>query len=126
MQSLNIEAQKKSPKVICEPYSGVISMQGRFSLENPGKFFEPILNWVEEYGKNPRPETTFRMQMEYFNSSSSKLMMKAFRILEKIHKENKSKVTIEWYYDEMDGSMQEAGEDFDSMLEISFDYLPYD
>ena len=126
MESLNIEGGKKNPEVAFEPYSGVFVMTGKSSLENPTKFYDPIVAWLEEYGNKPNPKTTFRMRLEYFNSSSSKLMMKIFRTLENMHKESKTKCTIEWYYDEMDGSMLEAGEDFESMLKIEFKYIPHD
>ena len=126
MESLNIEGGKKNPEVSFEPYSGVLVMIGKSSLENPTKFFDPIVEWLEEYGNKPSPITTFRMQLEYFNSSSSKLMMKIFRTLEKMHKDTKTQCIIEWYYDEMDGSMLEAGEDFESMLKMDFKYISHE
>ena len=125
MESLRIEGSKKSPEIIFEPYSGVMVMNGRSSLENPTKFFAPVLDWAEKYTIEPTKQTTFRMQMEYFNSSSSKVLMKIFRIMESMHKGGKSNFTIEWYYDELDGSMLEAGEDFQSMLKVNFKYMPH-
>ena len=126
MESLNIEGGKKNPQVAFEPYSGVMVMSGKSSLENPAKFYDPIVEWLGEYGKQPSPKTIFRMKLEYFNSSSSKLMMKIFRTLESMHKGEKTQCTIEWYYDEMDGSMLEAGEDFESMLKMDFEYIPHE
>ena len=123
MESLKIEGSKKSPDIVFEPYSGVLIVGGRSSIENPTKFFTPVLDWAEEYSIKPGPKTTFRMQMEYFNSSSSKFLMKIFRVLEAIQKEGKSEVVIEWYYEELDGSMLESGEDFDSMLKLNFEYM---
>ena len=125
MESLRIEGDKKSPKIIFEPYSGVMVMKGRSSLENPTKFFAPVLEWAEKYTIEPSKQTIFRMQMEYFNSSSSKVLMKIFRIMEAMHKGGKSNFTIEWFYEELDGSMLEAGEDFQSMLKGNFKYMPH-
>ena len=126
MESLNIVGGKKNAEVAFEPYSGVLVMKGRSSLENPTKFFDPVLEWLAQYGEKPSSKTIFRMQLEYFNSSSSKLMMKIFRSIESMQKSGKTQCTIEWYYDEMDGSMLEAGEDYESMLSVDFNYIPHD
>lgn len=123
MQSLNIKADKKSPSVVFEPYSGLMVIKGKSSLENPERFYEALIKWTEKYAADPAIETTFRMEMEYFNSSSAKSMMKMFRILENIAKSPKKRVSIQWCHDGQDYSMKESGEDFQSMLEIPFEFV---
>ena len=123
MKSLNIKGDKKSPTVIFEPFSGMLLLKGKSSLENPGKFYEPLLRWIENYAEDPAVKTTFRIEMDYFNSSSAKHMMKIFKILEEIDKMPKKDVVVEWCHDDHDHSMQESGEDFQSMLKLKFNFI---
>ncbi|HAW51194.1 MAG TPA: nuclear pore complex subunit [Flavobacteriales bacterium] len=123
MENLHIAAEKKSPSVDFELYSGLLRIGGNSSLENPGKFYDNLINWLESYTLKPAVKTTFKMEMEYFNSSSSKHLMRALRIMERIQQSGKSDVLVEWYHNEHDGSMFEAGEDFASMLKVPFTYI---
>lgn len=123
MESLNIKGDKKSPDIAFEPYSGLLVMKGKSNLENPGKFYDRILDWINTYSKQSAIKTTFRMEMEYFNSSSAKYLIKIFRLLEEINKGGKKKVSVEWCFEGNDQSMQESGEDFNSMLKLEFKYI---
>ncbi len=59
--------------------------------------------------------------MEYFNTSSSKCILDVFKKLENVFKKNNEEgVTINWYYEEDDEDMLEAGEDYQSILKIPF------
>ena len=122
MENLHIPAEKKSPNVEFELYSGLLKIGGNSNLENPSKFYDQVINWLESYSLKPAVKTTFKMEMEYFNSSSSKHLMRALRILEKIQLSGKSDVLVEWTHHEHDGSMLEAGEDYASMLKMPFSY----
>ena len=123
MISLNVKGDKKSPGIIFEPYSGLLVISGKSSLENPGKFFEPVLKWIEKYVKDAAIKTTFRMEMDYFNSSTAKYLMKIFRILEELNADAKNELIIEWCHDDLDHSMQESGEDYQSMLKLTFRFV---
>lgn len=126
MISLKINGSKKSPNILFEPFSGEFSIKGRSNLENPSKFYESVLRWLNKYVANPAMKTTVNVELEYFNSASSKLLMKSFRILESIHGKDHRKVAINWWYHSSDGSMKEAGEDFKSMLKLNFQFKDLD
>ena len=123
MENLHIQAERKKPAVEFEKYSGSLQISGQSSIENPGKFYETVIDWLEKYIKEPAVETTFKMKMDYFNSSSAKHLMKIFRVLERAHVDGKTNVLIEWHHNEHDGSMLEAGEDYASMLKVPFTYM---
>ncbi|MEQ8324700.1 MAG: DUF1987 domain-containing protein [Vicingaceae bacterium] len=123
MENLHIHAEKKKPGIAFEKYSGSLKITGNSSIENPDKFYEEVVNWLDEYTIQPAKETVFSMQMEYFNSSSAKHLMRLFRVLERAHADNKTKVLIKWYHNEHDGSMLEAGEDYASMLKVPFTFI---
>ena len=123
MSVVNIQGDKKNPTIQFDSEKGHLNIEGRSNLENPARYYRPVIDALEDYFHNPQPETHARFAMEYFNSSSSKMIMKTFRLLEKLQIEGKSNVHVEWCYDEGDGSMLEAGEDYMSMLKMDFEMI---
>jgi hypothetical protein len=110
MENIHIEASKYTPEMILDSKNSAITLIGKSYPENTFEFYQPLLAWVEEFFQNPKPTLTIKMEIIYFNSSSSKLFFDFFDLLEE-HQE-KTKLTIEWIYDEENESALEAGEDF--------------
>ena len=123
MKSLIIEGTPKTPYIKFDPETGVLEMKGRSIPENAIEFYKPLVDWLDEYAKNPKPETIVHIQLEYFNTSSSKCILDIFKKLEAINKRGSSKVIIKWYYEVDDEDMQEAGEDYQSILKIPFEMI---
>ena len=119
MEPLIIEGTPKTPSVKFNGESGVIEIKGRSIPENSIEFYKPLVDWLEEYAKNPGKQTKVNMHLEYFNTSSSKCILDVFKKLETIHK-NKNEVVINWYYEEDDEDMLEAGEDYESIIRVPF------
>jgi hypothetical protein len=119
MESLSIEGTNKTPNVYLDPKSGVIEIKGRSIPENSIEFYRPIVEWLDEYAKNPNKKTTVNVQLEYFNTSSSKCILDIFKKLESL-KKARNEVVINWYYEEDDEDMLESGEDYESIIRVPF------
>ncbi|MEF8809977.1 MAG: DUF1987 domain-containing protein [Bacteroidales bacterium] len=119
MESLSIEGTNKTPSVKLDPVSGVIEIKGRSIPENSIEFYRPIVEWLDEYAKNPNKKTRVNVQLEYFNTSSSKCILDIFKKLESL-KKSRNEVIINWYYEEDDEDMLESGEDYESIIRIPF------
>ncbi|MGM0531420.1 MAG: DUF1987 domain-containing protein [Bacteroidota bacterium] len=119
MESLSIEGTNKTPNVKLDPVSGVIEIKGRSIPENSIEFYRPIVEWLDEYAKNPNKKTTVNVQLEYFNTSSSKCILDIFKKLESL-KKSRNEVVINWYYEEDDEDMLESGEDYESIIRVPF------
>ena len=120
MDQLIREGTPKTPFVNFDADRGLIELLGRSIPEDPPGYYRPLLHWIEEYGKEPREATTVNVRMEYFNTSSSKSIFDLFRMLEVISESGKSEVTVNWYFEEDDDDMREAGEDYESMIGVPF------
>lgn len=59
------------------------------------------------------------MQLEYFNTSSSKCILDVFKRLEPIRSAG-NEVTVLWHYEADDEDMLEAGEDYSGIINIPF------
>ena len=114
MELINIDGTPKTPTVNMNPQTGVVEIKGRSIPENSIEFYKPIVDWLEEYAKGPAAKTVVNVQLEYFNTSSSKCILDVFKKLEVLKKDQQD-VIINWYYEEDDEDMLEAGEDYESI-----------
>ena len=119
MESISIEGSAKTPTVKFDPESGVLEIKGRSIPENSIEFYKPMVDWLDEYASQAQKNTVVNIQLEYFNTSSSKCILDVFKKLEAINK-GKSDVLINWYYEEDDEDMLEAGEDYESIIRVPF------
>ena len=119
MEPIIIEGTPKTPTVEFNADEGRIEIKGRSIPENSVEFYNPLIAWLEEYRKNPKEETVVNIQLEYFNTSSSKCILDVFKKLESLAKDG-HKITVNWYYEEDDEDMLEAGEDYQSIIKLPF------
>ncbi|HEY4799985.1 MAG TPA: DUF1987 domain-containing protein [Bacteroidia bacterium] len=119
MEKINIESTPKTPSVNFDFEKGVLEIKGRSIPENSIEFYKPIVESLEKYGSSPGPATTVNIQLEYFNTSSSKCILDVFKKLESIHK-NGNQLVINWYYEQDDEDMLEAGEDYQAIINVPF------
>lgn len=121
MNELRIPATKNSPEVLLSP-EGVIRIKGRSTPENMFDFFKPVEDWVNEYIKFPADVTCIDMNLEYFNSATTKLLIQLFQKLSRVQLNNK-KFIVNWYYEDGDEDILERGEYISSVLNIPFNFI---
>lgn len=120
MEDLFVEATKKTPEIRAVK-KGLIQIAGRSIPEDPMKFYEPLTRWIEEYGKNPAPQTEVCVQLEYFNSGTSKILITLLRQL--VELKSRSEVKIKWCYESGDDDIYERGDYFSALLETEFEFV---
>lgn len=121
MKELIIEPTPESIGVSLK--SGLLEFSGRSIPEDPMKLFNPILDWTEEYSKNPAPSTQINLKFEYINTSSSKFILNILEILNKAYDANTDNMSITWSYEIGDDDMYELGKFIESMIEIPMSYI---
>jgi hypothetical protein len=124
MKELTIKKTSNTPGVAFNPETGIMKIEGRSIPENPGDFFDPLIEWLEEYFQQPAEVTKFEMSLEYVNSGSSKYLLGIFRIIKKRHDEGKLCV-ISWYYEEDDEAIFSLGEHYRNTIKIPFNLIEY-
>lgn len=124
MDTLIIEREPNTLKVILDREKKIFLFEGRSLPENTVKFFEPVMNWLSEYKNNPADETTVNMNFVYFNTSSAKLILQVLQEFNSIHKAG-STVRIIWHYMTEDTDIREAGEEYSTMISIPFEYIEH-
>ena len=124
MTDLQIESGDKTPFVHLNMATGQLKFEGRSIPENAQEFYRPLLAWIEHYLSAPMGETVLFLNLEYFNTSSSKIILEMMMKLKRAH-DRGAKVLVKWLYHEEDEEMEEAGNDYASLLDIPFDIIPY-
>jgi hypothetical protein len=119
MEPLQLEGSPKTPYVNFDPETGLLELKGRSIPENSIDFYKPLIDWIDRYGRGPRPKTALHMQLEYFNTSSSKCILDVFKKLEAIRAAG-NEVTVLWHYEADDEDMLEAGEDYAGIINVPF------
>lgn len=120
METINIEPSVKTPRIIFDAIEGILEIEGRSIPENSTEFYKPIFEWLDLYIETPVSNTKFNFKLEYFNTSSSKCILDVLRKLEKLHK-NGNAVVVNWYYEEDDEDMKEAGENYQRIVSVPID-----
>ncbi|MEJ6735725.1 MAG: DUF1987 domain-containing protein [Flavobacteriales bacterium] len=119
MSDLKLEGSRKTPTIEFNSGSGYLLIKGRSIPENSIEFYKPLIEALEAYNNRPQENTKVDIQLEYFNTSSSKCILDVFKRLEKINAGD-SEVVINWHYEEDDEDMLEAGEDYQTIINIPF------
>ena len=119
MEDLKYEGSAKTP-VVEFSSNGELFLKGRSIPENSIEFYKPLIEWLESYSESPNSTTVLSVQLEYFNTSSSKCILDVFKKLESI---SGSEITVKWHYEEDDEDMLEAGEDYEAIIDLPFEMI---
>lgn len=115
MIELEIKQTEKSPKFILNTKSGVIKLLGRSTMLHPIDFYAPLITLLEEYSKNSAKKTQFIIDLEYYNTLSSKYILSLLHLVANINQQQKE-VEIIWNFEEEDFGIKEDIEMFSEII----------
>ena len=124
METLTIEQTDDSPFVELDQENGRFEISGKSLPEDVVDFYQPVLDWLGDYKSNPNPKTEFSVKLIYFNTASSKLILDILMILEEMVEEGRD-VLIKWVSLKSDEDMQEAGREYEEMIDVPFEHVTY-
>ena len=125
MEALRIAATDDSPEVILDKENQEMQISGKSLPEDVVDFYQPVLDWLNTYRTAPNASTVFQLKLLYFNTASSKMIRDILMIFEEMVEEGKE-VRIQWYSLASDEDMQEAGQEYEEMVDVPFEHLTYD
>ncbi len=125
MEKLIIDSSTETPFIHFDKETGLMEIKGRSIPNNPDLFWGPVLSWFDSYLMSPAENTTVRINLEYFNISSSKRILFLLYKLNELSS-NGSNVKVEWYYRETDEDMFEVGQDYAYMVKVPFEFKEYE
>jgi hypothetical protein len=113
---LEREKTTTTPYILIDDENGYMKFEGRCYLEDIVSFFAEINEWLKKYLSSGSVKLTFDCAMEYFNSSTTKLLYNMLRVMDKAAG-NGADVTVNWIAAEGDDMIIECGEDFGEEME---------
>lgn len=120
MKNLVINQTKKTPEINFDVESGKFLIKGRSIPENSIEYYSTLFDFVDEYKKTGPYNTEISIQLDYFNTSSSKCLLELLKRFEDIPGS-----VVKWYYEEDDEDMYDAGRDYDEILKVNFEITQY-
>jgi len=123
MNPLYIDKTDDSPKVVFDPDKDLFILEGMSMPEETTRFYSVLINWLTNYSKSPNSFTKFIFKIYYYNSSSSIEFVKILKILDKINKTD-NKVKVIWYYNSLDETIIEDGEEFKKYFDLEIELKP--
>ena len=120
MENLFIAKTDDTPEIDFNPETKEMKMTGRSLPEDVTTFYQPVLDWLDELEETPSGEYKCIMNLEYFNTASSKLILDILMRLEDIQLDGNTAIEIIWNYDERDTDMEEAAEEYSELVEVPF------
>jgi len=124
METIKIQGTEDTPRIILDAGNEILEISGRSLPEDVTSFYEPVLNWLDEYAEKPNKKTIFNFKLTYFNTASSKLLLDILMKLEGMHEKDQD-VLIRWHYPEDDEDMAEAGEEYADIVDVPFEQVSY-
>lgn len=123
MKTLHIESTMNSPEIdfntdLCE-----FSIEGLSILTNVQSFYQPVIDWLEEYSKDPPPSLLVRFNLIYYNLASAKRFMFLVYVLSNMKRKG-CDLLVEWKFFKDDDFMKEFGEDLSQHFDIPFALVP--
>jgi len=117
MENIRIEATDRSPEVEFDFKNNTFVLKGESYPEDVTAFYGELIGNLESHLESlDGAEVQFTFELIYFNSSTAKVLMGLFDMLDEAAGGGLS-VVISWIYDEEDDTMEELGEEFAEDLE---------
>jgi hypothetical protein len=133
MQKLYISPTPITPEIHFSPEENIFLIRGTSSPEDVRAMYYPVIEWIKIFtddileGKitNYSPENPLKFQADlaYFNSSSAKFFYDIFSELKRLSLSG-IPVVVEWFYEEEDIDLKEAGFDIALLAGMEFTYIP--
>ena len=116
MDSIVIEATKRTPAIHFDFQANQLTLSGESYPEDVNAFYGNIMDSLKVYLEQSVDKNIIvSFDLVYFNSSSAKVLIRMFDMLDEAAKQNR--ILVEWFFLEDDDNMAELGEEFGEDLE---------
>ena len=124
MEKISIEGTSKTPAITFDTVKCIMEIKGRSTPENSTDFYMPIVDALKRFPEKKCHKITANFQLEYFNTSSSKCILDILKTLGAMKKIG-VEVVINWYYEDDDDDMFDSGENYQQILSLPFNMIPF-
>ncbi|MEQ9425348.1 MAG: DUF1987 domain-containing protein [Cyclobacteriaceae bacterium] len=123
--NLIIAPSRNTPYIRIDSEIGLIRIEGKSSPENATSFYFPLIDRIKSIFSENNEDISVEVALHYFNTSSSKCLFNLFKALNELENEIRN-VSVSWIYEDYDEDMREAGEDYEDIFNLRFNYIEID
>jgi hypothetical protein len=117
--SLIIHATNNTPRVYFDLSQGRIELRGRCFPENPSKFYDPLIAWLNAHITGDSIEARFEVYLEYYNTGTYIRLLEIFDLLSKKNDQG-HKLEVHWYVEEEDEDSIDNAKSFMDVAKLPF------
>ena len=110
------EKTTSTPYILVDEEKGYMRMEGRSFHENVVMFYKEVNDWLNSYLTSNFGTFTFDFEMNYFNSSTSKLLHILLMKMDRNASDDRE-IIVNWITTEDNDIIIECGEDFQEEVE---------
>lgn len=121
MEDLIRFESKKTPFVFLDQKNGFIELIGKSYMEDSMAFYDPIMEWIYEYVRQPK-DTSINIDLEFFNTSTAKILLIMIKTLSRVQNAG-CKCTVNWFYDDDDDEIRDSGMNFALISNAKFNLI---
>lgn len=121
MEDLRINATTTTPRIAFSK-TGTMEIQGKSIPDADSNFWKIVSEWFRIYMFTPAVKTTFKLQIDYLNISSSKEVLHLLYRLNEL-KDRGLEAEVHWSFNANDIDMQEVGRDYEHMVKVPFSFI---
>lgn len=119
--NIKIDSTESSPRVVFNFEENKLIISGICTPANPKLFFEPIIEAFDNYQRMYNI-LTIDIYLDYFNTGSSKCLLTLFQKASS-NPNLKINTIVNWIISNDDTELKEAGEVFEEITGLRFNYL---
>ncbi len=127
MENIHIEGSHTNffiPTVDFNAETGVCTLSGESFLEDTLEFYDPLVQWLEEFITEVKKPLIFNIKLTYFNTSTSRSILDLLNIIKEYEDEG-GEIEVNWHYDEDDIDMEEDIEDYMLDTDLEINMIPF-
>jgi len=119
MVNLNIKETNQSPEILFDPEKGELTISGKSYPENVHDIFKELFDAIETYKSNPQKKTTVNFHWLYYNTATSKIIVKIFTDLKAVSTE----LELNWHVKKDFTMMIEKAELIKEIMDIPLEII---
>ena len=121
MDRLYLKGNDEAPTILFNPQDETFEISGKSVIENAEAHFRPAINWLKMYASSPLSRIRVNFNLEYFNISTSKLVLEMLYTLDRMVKAGWD-VCVRWHSQPEDDDMYEVGVDLAQLVRVPFEF----
>ena len=121
MDPLIIDETDQTPRIVLNGEDGIFRFYGKSYPENVNLTYKPVFDYFENYKLNPQLKTIVNFKWLYYNTATSKIIIKILMECKKFN----SEIEVNWECQEEFDLMIEKGNEFAEVLGMKFNVIFY-